>query len=388
MWDFDSDGSGEILFNKVVNGFLPALFKKWAALKVRHLVSIVLFARVEYDTGVAAEFTEAAVHDSYYTGVQTSGDRRPYKDFYRVVVSEMVSVEWTRILTQLKREFNYFRRDISIYHQTQLSPAVLDPKDPLSKPARSQIKAESSLAMYGNVLEAINMASSLFAHDYIDRDLMRTGISVVVISPGPGVFEVDYESLRITTEALVGNGIGIDLICVPKMPLHAVPLFRYRNPQYLNDRRAPHKPRNFLGLGGSTPKQSTPLAGSYSSLPGSFSPARAPIWLGVWAPRRQATRRRNGALPCLSGSTSPTGPAPPTRRFLIRESLCLAEKAPSPSLQTSSQFAAECTTCRCGACSRRTRSRPHRSTQTPCSHRRQSSCWRPRNLAKPTSTMS
>ncbi|EHK99612.1 putative Vacuolar membrane-associated protein iml-1 [Glarea lozoyensis 74030] len=37
MWDFDSEGSGEIMFNKVVNGFLPALFKKWVALKAKHL---------------------------------------------------------------------------------------------------------------------------------------------------------------------------------------------------------------------------------------------------------------------------------------------------------------------------------------------------------------
>src|SRR4051812_4319625 len=36
MWDFDSEGSGEIMFNKVVNGFLPALFKKWASLKAKH----------------------------------------------------------------------------------------------------------------------------------------------------------------------------------------------------------------------------------------------------------------------------------------------------------------------------------------------------------------
>ncbi len=82
---------------------------------MKHLVSIVLFARVEYDTGLATEFAEAFAQDDYYTGIQASGDRRPYKDFYRVVVSEMVSVEWTKILNQLKREFNYFRRDISIY---------------------------------------------------------------------------------------------------------------------------------------------------------------------------------------------------------------------------------------------------------------------------------
>jgi len=272
MWDFDADNSGEILFNKVVDGFLPALFKKWAALKVKHLVSIVLFARVEYDTGIATEFADVSAHDDYYTGVQSSGDKRPYKDFYRVVVSEMASVEWTRILHQLKREFNYFRRDISLFHLAALARAVAASRDPGGKSTKSQIRAESSLAMYGNVLEAVNMASSLFAHDYVDRDLTRTGISVVVITPGPGVFEVDYDSLRRTTEALVGNGIGIDLICIPKMPLHSVPLFRYRNPHFGHARHS-SKSRPLLGYGG-TPKQSTPLIGSYSSRHGSPSPGR------------------------------------------------------------------------------------------------------------------
>ncbi|KAB5532668.1 hypothetical protein GE09DRAFT_373293 [Coniochaeta sp. 2T2.1] len=268
MWDFDSDGSGEIMFNKVVNGFLPALFKKWVSLKVKHLVSIVLFARIEYDLGLSTELAGATMHNDYYTGVQPSGKRRPYKDFYRVVVSDMASGEWTTILTQLKKEFNFFRRDISEYHQLAMS-SFSTAEDASDKDTpTSRIKPVSSRALYGNVLEAINMASTLFAHDYIDRDLMRTGISVVVITPSPGVFEVDYEALRRTTEALVGNGIGIDLICIPKMPLHSVPLFRYKNPQRLE--RANSRP-NLLSRG-TTPKQSTSIVGSYSSLASSHSP--------------------------------------------------------------------------------------------------------------------
>ncbi|KKY38556.1 putative vacuolar membrane-associated protein iml1 [Diaporthe ampelina] len=191
MWDFDPDDSGEIMFNKVVNGFLPALLKKWADLNVKHLVTIVLFARVEYDTGITAELGNATFQNDYYTGVQDCGDKRPYKDFYRVVVSEMASGEWTKILYQLKREFNHFRRDISIHHLTALSSAPSLAEEPGGKAPPTRIKAEASRAL----------------------DLTRTGISIVVISPGPGVFEVEYETLRRTTEALVGNGIGIDLIC-------------------------------------------------------------------------------------------------------------------------------------------------------------------------------
>lgn len=274
MWDFDSDDSGEIMFNKVVNGFLPALFKKWADLKVKHLVSVVLFARVEYDTGITAELGNATFQNDYYTGVQTSGNRRPYKDFYRVVVSEMTSGEWTKILYALKREFNYFRRDISNNHLKAMAtvPSLSEESNAKTSSSTGRIKAESSRALYGNVLEAINMASSLFAHDYIDRDLMRTGISIVVISPGPGVFEVDYETLRRTTEALVGNGIGIDLICVPKIPLHSVPLFRYRNPARADGHLSKSKSAFSYG---STPKLSTPLGASWQSMTGSFSPNRS-----------------------------------------------------------------------------------------------------------------
>ncbi|KAK8869089.1 vacuolar membrane-associated protein iml-1 [Apiospora arundinis] len=284
MWDFDSDGSGEIMFYKVVNGFLPALFKKWAMLQVKHLVSIVLFARVEYDTGINTNLADDALEDDFYTGYQTSGDHRPYKDFYRVVVSEMASGEWTTILHQLKREFNIFRKDISLFHLDSRADTPVDAGDGASSKARaaSRVKAHSSLAMYGNFLEAITMASSQYAHDYIDRDLLRTGISIAVISPGSGVFEVDYENLRRTTEALVGNGIGIDLICIPKIPLHSVPLFRYRNPHYLgaNQQARARSTRSR----DSTPQQPTPLAGSYSTMVESMSPSRLVEESGRFAP--------------------------------------------------------------------------------------------------------
>ncbi|KAH8123129.1 hypothetical protein LI328DRAFT_157154 [Trichoderma asperelloides] len=278
MWDFDSDSSGEIMFNKVVNGFLPALFKKWATLKVKHLVSIVLFARVEYDTGLTNELDVSGLQSDYYTGIQPYGNRRPYKDFYRVVVSEMASGEWTKILFQLKKELNYFRRDITLHHQTANPSDGSKDTAPGNEPV-SRTKAESSFSIHGNILEAINLACAQFSHDYIDRDLTRTGISVAVISPGAGIFEVDYETLRRTTEALVGNGIGIDLICMAQMPLHSVPLFKYRNPRFslagdLSQDRHHSLSRSFHSRE-STPNQQTPVVGSFQSGGGSFSPSKS-----------------------------------------------------------------------------------------------------------------
>ncbi|OAA62311.1 Dishevelled, Egl-10, and Pleckstrin domain protein [Cordyceps fumosorosea ARSEF 2679] len=278
MWDFDTETSGEIMFNRVVNGFLPALFKRWASLKVKHLVSIVLFSRVEYDTGLASDLASDSLLDEYFTGVQPFGNKRPYKDFYRVVVSDMSSGEWTTILYQLKKEFNFFRRDISLHHQsvplTRGKQATDSEKDE-TLVALTRIKADPSLAIHGNVLEAIHLASSQYAHDYIDRDLNRTGISIAVITPGPGIFEVDYETLRRTTEALVGNGIGIDLICLPGMPLHSVPLFKYRNP-HASEEGAKHQnalSRSFHSHN-STGGYPTPIVGSYQSHTESLSPSK------------------------------------------------------------------------------------------------------------------
>lgn len=290
MWDFDSEGSGEIMFTKVVNGFLPALFKRWVALKARHLVSIVLFTRVEYDTGMTSELVAGAPDSTYHTGVQINGARKPYKDFYRVVVSEMASGEWTTILYQLKREFRSFRHDISMHRLNTMlkrSKAVPtessktegeEPDDEkvergMGSVPGTRIEAEPTLAIHGNLLEAINLASTQYSHDYIDRDLVRTGISIVVITPGAGLFEVEYETLRITTETLVSNGIGIDLVCLPKKPLHSVPLFRYRNPQYLNHQDGLRV--NDLGSLSNTPQQGGVLFGSFSSLHQSLSPSKA-----------------------------------------------------------------------------------------------------------------
>jgi DEP domain-containing protein 5 len=298
MWDFDSEGSGEIMFTKVVNGFLPALFKRWVALKARHLVSIVLFTKVEYDTGITSELVAGASDSTYHTGVQVDGARKPYKDFYRVVISEMASGEWTTILNQLKREFRYFRHDISMHRlNTMLKRSTAVPPESgeiedetageekvergMGSVPGTRIEAEPTLAIHGNLLEAINLASTQYSHDYIDRDLVRTGISIVVITPGAGLFEVDYETLRVTTEALVSNGIGIDLVCLPKIPLHSVPLFRYRNPQYLNHQDGLRV--NDLSSLSNTPQQGGALFGSYSSLHESLSPSKI---LGSFKNRR------------------------------------------------------------------------------------------------------
>ena len=230
MWDFDAEGTGEIMFDKVINGFLPELFKRWLDLKVKHLVSIVLFTRMVYDDrrkqSVVEQKPEARTNDK-----QDVTDNS--KDFYRIVVSDMASGEWANILRQLKREFKVFLRDISL-----CKPEASDHQQLVAGPASAYMEVPAqviagypSVASKGNVLEAINLASSQFSSDYIDRDLVRTGVSILVISPGTGVYEVDYKLLLATTDNLIDNGVSIDLVCLSRMPLHSVPLFKYRASQ-------------------------------------------------------------------------------------------------------------------------------------------------------------
>ncbi|KAF8469033.1 hypothetical protein BDZ91DRAFT_781958 [Kalaharituber pfeilii] len=249
MWHFDTEGSGEVVFNKLINGFLPELFKRWRKINAHHLVNIVLFTRVVYDQGSIVGIPSEKELD----GVCRDGTS--YKDFFRVVVSNMASTDWTIILHQLKKEFSVFLRDVLIQPvpdtppgtpqaapealSAQVSPTTVDaPIHAEKTQSKSRpthiIAGQPSDAIHGNVLEAINLATSQFSRDFIDRDLVRTGISVVIITPGTGHFEVDYENLRMTTENLVSNGIGIDLVCLAKMPLHSVPLFKYKNPKVIS----------------------------------------------------------------------------------------------------------------------------------------------------------
>lgn len=230
MWDFDTDGSGQIMFDKVVNGFLPDLFKRWQQITARHLVTIVMFTRLEFDQGPL----KGPLNLSTLAAGQIAISSLPFQDYYRVVVSDMPSGDWSNILVQLKKEFRTFLRDVSTR-----KPSVEGfgetkndvPSAPAGNASPSMITGHPVPASSGNILEAVNLASSQFSCDYVDRDLVRTGISVIVITPGTGLFEVEHDLLATTTDGLIENGVGIDLVCLSRLPLHSVPLFKYRPPQ-------------------------------------------------------------------------------------------------------------------------------------------------------------
>lgn len=267
MWDFDAEGAGEIMFNKVVSGFLPDLFKRWLKINAKHVVTIILFTRMQYDGEASID------HPDDTTGQQDAeANADKLRDYYRVVVSDMASGDWIKILHQLKLEFRTFLREVSLIAKpgAEAVDASGDRNETPEADANSIIAGKPSSASQGNILEAINLAAAQFAQDHIDRDLVRTGISVIVITPGTGVFEVDYNMLKLTTDTLIGSGIGIDLVCLSPMPLHSVPLFKYRTPSLVSD-TIPGREQGIYGSTGvaseldeKTPKQHQHNFGSIS----------------------------------------------------------------------------------------------------------------------------
>jgi hypothetical protein len=271
MWDFDAEGAGEIMFNKVVGGFLPDLFKRWLRINARHLVTIILFTRMLYDGQALPVQPRDATKES--TSDFQAGTSR---DYYRVVVSDMASGDWINILYQLKKEFRTFLREVSILPKPSKQEHY--PETTEAKPTIPDtiLAGKPSSASQGNILEAINLAAAQFAKDYIDRDLVRTGISVIVVTPGTGVFEVDYNMLKLTTDTLMGSGIGIDLVCLSPMPLHSVPLFKYRAPRSLStvesltSKRVEERHGSVKSLGeldDKTPRQYESILGSIARTP-------------------------------------------------------------------------------------------------------------------------
>lgn len=226
MWDFDATGAGEILFNKVVGGFLPDLFNRWLRNNAKHLVTIILFTRMQYNGELISD-------QPHNTTRRSEPESHPdtFRDYYRVVVSDMASIDWVKILYQLKKEFRTFLREVSIVPKPANRGPRTEWNDTEPEEPETILAGKPSSASQGNILEAINLAAAQFSRDYIDRDLVRTGISVIVVTPGTGVFEVDYNLLKLTTDTLMGSGIGIDLVCLSPMPLHSVPLFKYRTPR-------------------------------------------------------------------------------------------------------------------------------------------------------------
>ncbi|CAG5135776.1 unnamed protein product, partial [Candidula unifasciata] len=207
MWDFDLHG--DMYFEKAVNGFLTDLFDKWKEQNCVHDVTVVLFSRIFYEAQSVDEFP-VSVREC----LQTDYRGRIYEDFYRVIVQNERYEEWTPILRQLRILCNEYQKEVLHFHESK----------GLKMP-----KASLSLASQGNFLETLNMSLNLFENYYLDRNFDRTGKVSVVITPGPGVFEVDRQLANITKQRTIDCGVGSDLVCMGEQPLHAAPLFKFHS---------------------------------------------------------------------------------------------------------------------------------------------------------------
>ncbi len=126
------------------------------------------------------------------SSVQVDSDGRKFVDNYKIVLENELSAGDNLIL-RIKQEFVNYPKEV--------------------KWGLAQgIEKIPSTASQGNVLEAINITLNLLHLHYIDRDLHRTGNSIVVITPGNGVFEIEKNLAGITKQRMMDNGIGSDVL--------------------------------------------------------------------------------------------------------------------------------------------------------------------------------
>lgn len=210
MWDYDING--DLYCEKAINGFLTDLIDTWRRNDCSHDITIILFSRTFYDAESLEEFPE-----EMRECLQVDYKNRFYEDCYRVALQNdrFDLHDWNDKLTTLKCIFNQYQKEVIDRHQEKY-----DTKIP---------RAYNSSASQGNFLEVLNMSLNVFEKHYFDRSLDRTGQLSVVVSPGVGVFEVDFEMTNLTKQRIIDNGIGSDLVCLGEQPLHTVPLLKFNS---------------------------------------------------------------------------------------------------------------------------------------------------------------
>lgn len=200
MWTFEEDGS---LYHEKAILFLEDLFSRWASIGTSHLVSIILFCRVLYSNNEK---------DDVPSPVLISDDGEAYKDFYKVIVDLEPFTRPQKIIEEVREEISKFQKHVLTYIDCN---------------GTRKMAGKLSYAPEGNILEAMGLACNLFDEHYIDRDLRRTGVSIVFVTAGTCVYHVDQMLLRLITERFIAHGVGVDFVSLAKIPLHVVPLFRF-----------------------------------------------------------------------------------------------------------------------------------------------------------------
>ena len=134
------------------------------------------------------------------------------QDYFRIVVDQVSIIHWVDIMETLREEFMEIRKDL-LNKQTDKGYSVAN--------------GRFSPVIKSNFLELVNFATTILTDPFKQLDLRHTTTHIMIISPGSGLFDVDYSLLRLTGKKLLSLEMTMDLICLSKAPLHIVPLFRY-----------------------------------------------------------------------------------------------------------------------------------------------------------------
>ncbi|AAS50692.2 ABL079Cp [Eremothecium gossypii ATCC 10895] len=197
MWHFEQNG--EKTFHKVVNSLFPRILKRWKDIGTYHTITIVFCASVD-ESGQS------------FRNIPPGVRLKNTKDYFRIVVDRVNILYWDEIMKTLRKEFMQIIGDL---RNTQTD----DGGGPIRWSFTPVIKS--------NILETINFATTLLADQFRVPDLKHTVTHVIIISPGTGLYDVNYDLLKVTCRKLLSLEIAVDLICLSRAPLHIVPLFRY-----------------------------------------------------------------------------------------------------------------------------------------------------------------
>jgi len=251
MWDFAPDG--DLYFEKFLYGFAADILRRWNILETSHSLTVIYFSRmVAQDSG-----------QKKIKGQELLDQNQPM-DFYKIALEEENISAFTqeKILLILKKEFMEFPRMLPMCGNRNRVHFV----EELFSQNYSEQELAPSTALQGNFLEALNVTLNVLEKHYLDRDLSHTGNSIVTISPGSGVFQVDPNLMAITKQRMMDNGIGMDMVSLSQPPLHTVPLFIHKDPQ--NPRENIYDVPHWMHLSFLDPRGQIPrLINSSSKLP-------------------------------------------------------------------------------------------------------------------------
>ena len=252
---FACANDAELYYEKAIHRFSKECFERWQKLDAHHSLTVVFFGRTYYHTNTTQKpsaFIGQLISGKRRNSINVSSDGRIYEDVFQTVVENECLSDWSSLIIRLKRAVLTFAsvanwkcpslpKDNSEDNSASTGGSSVPPSKPETAHAKQldgkELVGLPSSAASGNVLEALNLTLNVFEKHHMDRDLARTGQSVVLITAGTGVFRVDRHLVLLTKRRLVNNGVGIDLISLTTRPFHTVPLLLF-NPELDSERIA------------------------------------------------------------------------------------------------------------------------------------------------------